>query len=391
MNILRVTPTYPPRVCGWSAHVWGLSKHQAALGNAVQVIQPIAVPHVDGPLTVHRVARPDWRTGPRRHVADLTFGVRAAAMALRTSQGTVPDVLHVHGDFVDAIVLGRVGRTLRAPVVLTVHSRLNQRRRYRSVARLAFRRIDGFIAVSAQAAADLVSLGVDRSRIAEISSGVDVDRFTGATDRLVLRRSFGIADGVTVVTFIGRLHPVKGVATLIQAARSLPAERFRVLVGGDGPQDGELRAAAGGLAHVSFLGMLAREEVARVLAASDLFVMPSMDLPGHSEGTPTSVIEAMAAGLPVIASDSGGLPGLVREPDNGLVFRQGAAAELSAAITRLADGPDTMRAIGARNRDEATRRAWPVAARSVLELYGRVGVRAAAAPGPPILSPVAGG
>lgn len=391
MNILRITPTYPPRVCGWSAHVWGLSKHQAALGNVVEVIQPVASPHVDGPLTVHRVSRPAWRTGAQRHAADLIFGLRAAAMASRVSRGNAPDVLHVHGDVVDAVVLGRVGRFLGIPVVLTVHSRLNQRRRYRAVARPAFRGIDGFIAVSAQAAEDLESVGVDRARIAQISSGVDVDRFTGATNREVLRRALGVSDGVTVVTFIGRLHPVKGVATLIRAARSLPETRFRVLVGGDGPEQQALRVAAGNLAHVQFLGELTREDVVRTLTASDLFVMPSVDLPGHCEGTPTSVIEAMAAGLPVIASDSGGLPGLVREPDNGIVFRQGNADQLTRAIARLADDPATAATIAARNRDVAAGRAWPTVARSVMELYGRVGVRAADVPGRSILSPAVGG
>jgi glycosyltransferase involved in cell wall biosynthesis len=344
----------------------------------VDVIQPVAASHTEGNVSVRQVSRADRDAGPSRHLADLAFGIRAAKVVVRVSKQRAPDVIHVHGDFVDAVVVGSLGRVLGVPVVLTVHSSLNSRTRYRIAAKAAFQNVDGFIAVSAQAGVDLQRLGVRPDRIAQISSGVDLDRFVWhPDDRDVVRRSFGIPSTTTVVSFVGRLHRVKGISTLLEAARSLPPDQFRVLIAGDGPETFDIARAAKGIDHVTLLGAMSRGEVARVLAASDVFVMPSIDLPGQSEGTPTAVIEAMAAGLPIVASDSGGLPGIVRDGENGVVFRQGSATELRAGILAVASDPSTRRRIGLRNVEEAGRRSWPNVTRAVLEFYGRIGVRGA--------------
>ncbi len=134
--------------------------------------------------------------------------------------------------------------------------------------------------------------------------------------------------------YLGRLSPEKGLFTLLQAFQHLGA-RLRIL--GDGPIRGELERAAARLApgRVSFLGHRPREEIARELAAAAAVVVPSE----WYENNPISVLEAYAAGRPVIGARIGGIPELVREGETGLTFESGNAEELAGKISFLLAHP----------------------------------------------------
>jgi glycosyltransferase involved in cell wall biosynthesis len=155
-----------------------------------------------------------------------------------------------------------------------------------------------------------------------------------------------------VLVTVGRFSYPKDFVTLVQALARLPAGSFRARVLGDGPDRPPIEAeiARHGLAGaVELTGEV--DDVAEQLAEADVFVLSS-----RSEGLPISVLEAMAAGLPVVASAVGGLPELVEEDETGTLVPAGDADALAAALQRLIEDPERRRRLGRAGRARAEAR-----------------------------------
>ena len=188
-------------------------------------------------------------------------------------------------------------------------------------------------------------LGIPPRRIHVVNNGVDLDRFNVAV-RLP-RSRLGLSSDDLAYCVVGRLEPEKDHRTLLRAFRALvdhcPAARL--LIVGDGSLRGELefRSRSLGLErNVRFLG--ARADIPEVLAAIDVFVLSSIH-----EGAPLSVIEAMGAGKPVIATDIGGLRLLVQPAINGLLVPPSDPVALEAAMRSLAVNPKLRQEMGVRS------------------------------------------
>ncbi len=183
-----------------------------------------------------------------------------------------------------------------------------------------------------------------------IHCGVDtgvfhpIPRATGQDDRLS-------------ILAIGTLHEVKGQTHLIEACRQLAADEvpFSCRFVGDGPDRAALeqQVADAGLGdRVEFLGQRTRSEIARLLASSDVLVAPSVPTKGGKrEGIPVVLMEAMSAGLPVVASALSGIPELVIDGSSGLTVPPGDAAAIATALRRLHDDPALRGRLGAAARD----------------------------------------
>lgn len=186
-------------------------------------------------------------------------------------------------------------------------------------------------------------VGISAQRITQIYNGVDTARFAPVTGdrREALPAGFCPAEGFVVGT-VGRLQPVKDQATLLRAfaalleARPALRERMRLIIVGDGPKSGELQQLARelGVASLSwFPGAL--NNVSQVLQAFDVFVLPSLN-----EGISNTILEAMASGLPVLATAIGGNVEMVRDGESGRCFPTGDAASLNALLLDYIDQPD---------------------------------------------------
>jgi glycosyltransferase involved in cell wall biosynthesis len=154
--------------------------------------------------------------------------------------------------------------------------------------------------------------------------------------------------GGTVVTF-GRLSPEKGLKTLIQAVAQVPECRLKVV--GDGPQRQELEALAGRLAggRVEFTGYQRTERLLETLRCADMVVLPSE----WYENCPYTVLEAFAAGKAIIASDIGGIPELVEDGRQGLLFEPGHAGMLADRIRSLLNDRERLELLGNNARGKA--------------------------------------
>jgi glycosyltransferase involved in cell wall biosynthesis len=199
---------------------------------------------------------------------------------------------------------------------------------------LKYRRgADLFLAISPPVRDVLVAGGVPESRIRVVPSGIDLDAHRRAGDGAAFRRELGIGAGASVVGTIAALTTEKGLDDLVRAAAILCGrlEGVRFVVVGGGPLRDELVSLARSLGlsdRVRFAGF--RDDVAAVLRAFDCFVLPS-----RREGLGTSIMDAQAAGVPVVATRTGGIPELVEDGETGLLVEVGESAELAAAVERM--------------------------------------------------------
>jgi glycosyltransferase involved in cell wall biosynthesis len=208
------------------------------------------------------------------------------------------------------------------------------------------------IALTPEEGKDYVNLGVAKSKnISVIHSGVDLNCFKrSATKSNPKRDELGISPDSLVVGYVGWLIPIKGVTYLVEAMAEVVQRHphsLLVLVGkGDekGEEEMKLREQVEnlGLAYkVRFLGW--RPDVNEIMGCFDIFVLPSLN-----EGMGRVLVEAMAVGLPIVASRVGGIPDLVKDGENGLLVPPADAGALERAISDLlSDKPKRKRMGGA--------------------------------------------
>lgn len=273
-------------------------------------------------------------------------------MALRrTFQRFRPDVVHTHawGTLVEGVLAAALARV---PVVVHgEHGTMQTRWHQRLVQRVVWGRVDQVLSVSSVLASRLGrEIGFDPERILTIRNGVDTDRFDPAL-RSASRLELGLGGGEILIGTVGRLVEVKNQALLVTAFAAVARERpeARLLLAGDGPLRGELLALARTLGVDAQLRLLGhRPDVERVLAALDVFVLSS-----HSEGLSNTILEAMASGVPVVATDVGGARELVVDGESGLLTPAGDAGALASAIGTLIGDADVRTGMACAARERA--------------------------------------
>lgn len=375
MIICRVARGFLPRHDGLSVHAASLSAHQAAAGHRVFALQPHALSSVHGGLVVVRLHLGPFARRLNWKLSILLIGLTALPRVAALQRRHRLDVLHIHGDVIEAAVLAPWARWRGIVVILTLHGGLNPSLRYRRFARWALRFVDGIIGTSMLVRDQLLEFGLTGRPIAVISSGVDLQEFRPPTseERAEARRALGIGPLESVVLTVGRLHPVKGYGALVRAARRAPGQGGPVVIlVGDGPEADALQRMAAGLPHVRFAGEIPHHRVRQYLHAADVFVLPSVSLPGSMEGTPTALLEAMACGLPVVCTMSGGLKYLVQDGVHGFLAPENDPDKLWQAISSLLASAELRQHMGRRNREVAAERDWRQVAERVTEFYRQV-------------------
>ncbi|MGB4592311.1 MAG: glycosyltransferase family 4 protein [Coriobacteriia bacterium] len=324
------------------------------------------------------------------------FRNRPAARAFgRLLDATRPDVVHVHGihrQLSPSILLAAARRSI--PVVHTLHDyhlvcpadvmlrggattcipracgTVN------CVPAIRNRCTRGSLGASAIAAAELSFQRITRAYERSVTRFISPSRFVrdlmidGGWTRTpidVLAPGVPLPERVErtpgeYLLYAGRLSPEKGLGVFLEAARAIGAA---VIVAGDGPLAEELRRDH---PEVQFTGHVGRDQISRLLGNATASVVPSISL----ENTPLGVLEAMASGVPVVASGVGGIPELIDDGVEGLLVPPGDAGALSASLTRILGDRALAASIGEAGRSRIERDFAPERHRAgLLEVYAR--------------------
>jgi glycosyltransferase involved in cell wall biosynthesis len=260
--------------------------------------------------------------------------LRAARNLGRRIRGWNADVVVAHGgDPLRGAVLGGVHRA--APVLFrrisAVPSELRTPMRMRSL-RFAHARVSAFVAVSESLKGELVGyFGVPEGRVTVIPPGRPRPTPLEATERAELRRGLGASEGDILVLWVGRLVAEKDPLAAVDLAERLGDASPRVVLAmlGDGPLAGELERRSAGATNILLAG--ARPDAVRLMQSADLLVSTSV-----TEGAPSTFVEALLSGLPVVTPDVGGVRDLVQHAQNGLVVPAGDPGALAGAVRTLA-------------------------------------------------------
>jgi glycosyltransferase involved in cell wall biosynthesis len=288
--------------------------------------------------------------------------VQAILRLARLIKQERPTILHTHTAKAGAV--GRIAALLagsaRPPIVVhTFHGHV-LRGYFNPLTTLGFRTLErwlarvttALVAVSPEVRDDLVKLRVaPASKFTVVRLGIELDERTGSDDdvRAETRRQLGVAQDAFVVGWVGRMTAVKRTDDVVRALRGLVdrgVDAYLCLVG-DGPDRDHLERYAHELGVVKrclFVGY--QEDVARFYSAIDALLLPSVN-----EGTPVSVIEALAAQRPAVATRVGGTPDVIRDGVDGFLVEVGDADALSARLAELANDPERRARMGADGRE----------------------------------------
>lgn len=344
-------------------------------GQAVQAAQLFRrlSPFVDGTMLCLR--SPGTPAGPADgdrilEVGTLRFpkGIAELARAIRRRQGEF-DLVQAFDQYY-ALPASRWARARPLVVRLGAHPTEDLASRYGTAGRLAMRVVNPWLFSEATVVVNARHLlgAFPPHRATFIPNGVDVDRFPATRRPPEARRALGLPPDVAMIGFTGKIIPRKNIEELYAVLRALP-DLHLLLVGGDqepyygdGYHRGIRRAFSDVLPRVHFAGEVSSDRVPSYLSAMDVFVFPSV-----LEGMPNSVLEAMAAGVPVVARDQPAHRDLLGSGGGRLY---GTPAELAATLQALLAEPAELRRMGDAGRDLVRREySFSAAVDAYLRLY----------------------
>jgi glycosyltransferase involved in cell wall biosynthesis len=382
-------PLHPPG--GMERAVYSLAKHLRAQGVDVTLFTRPGKNAEAFPGRVVTIKYQRFRLGPHGRVLDRTFNYPAFSLlmghevAARVRKGDI-DIVDAQG--LTALGYGRErvkDPSLRAPLVMNPQGM--EEHHVRGFKALALSRLKRLSREAAQLADCVIAtdeatrdevprlLEVDPARVRVIPNGVDLEELRALTPEDAMPFTFEVLPWMSMrqplFISVGRLEGYKGFRDSLEAfkraAPSLPPD-WGWLVVGEGPERATLQSAAGPLRdHIQFAGRVGEQTLHALYAGSDVFLHPT-----RFEGSSLVTLEAMAHGLPVIATRAGGIPDKVKDGVNGYLVDPGDVGAIAAAIVKMANGPAARAAMREESKRLLEPFLWPRIARRVIAEYERL-------------------
>jgi len=364
MRIAMVTQSYYPRLGGVTEHVHNLSAALRAMGHEVEVIT--SGPALLGETCTTRIGR-NALFPKNGAMVNVTVGFGLRRRLRREFLGNGFDIIHIQCPMEPTLPLAALMAAARAPqpVVGTFHTAARWSAPYEVFSSFLSRhagRLNARIAVSPTART--FAAKYFPGDYAVIPNGVDFARFAACTERVE-----SMVDGRINLLFVGRLDTRKQVPWLISAFKKAHSRNpgLRLVIVGRGLTEAACRLAAYPLTGKSiiFKGALFPHDLPKYYNSAHIFC----SVPSGSESFGMVLLEAMAAGKPVVATDIDGYRGVVTDQAEGLLVRPGDTAALVGAIERLAGDPELRETMGRRGRRKASAFDWGRVANDVERLY----------------------
>ena len=350
MRVGLVCPYSLTKPGGVQGQVLGQARALRALGHQATVLAPCDGPPPDPEVVPLGASVPLAGNGS---VAPLALGPFCALRTLQALRDSRYDLLHLHEPLCPGPTLTTL-LTAHQPMVGTFH-RSGPSAAYsafRPAVTMLARRLSLRCAVSTEARQ--TAAGAMGGDYEVLFNGVELERFRRADP--------WPKEGPTVL-FIGRHEPRKGLAVLLEAMRLLP--EVRLWVAGEGPQTEELRGRDPHDARIEWLGRVDDQEAASRLQGADVFCAPSL----HGESFGVVLLEAMAAGTPVVASDLPGYRNVAVHGEHALLVPPGDAGALAGALGKVLAEPGLGKSLAGAGEDRAAELSMDRLAERYVELY----------------------
>lgn len=375
MKVLQLTQRFPPAIGGVENHVSNLATELTDRRVEVEVFTTDSARDI--PFRRYTGDNTRFNFKVRRFhalkAANLPHGLGIIAPSMLPSLLSEPcDIVHAHSYGYFSTYAGTfVHRTRGVPLVLTTHSdpgrpHLQKRIFDAIVPELTLRQAQQVIAVTTSEARYLSSLGVENRRIVVIPNGINLAAFRGGREKSQDTEFLRIL-------YVGRVYlDQKGLEILIRAASILPNSiRWRLdIVGEDWGGAAKILELAQKLKireRVRILGRLDEAKLVDAYYSADVLVMPSLFEPFG-----IVLLEAMASGLPIVASNVGGVPEVVDEEKTGLLVEPGNPKSLAAALEYILSNESLRRSMGRAGRKRVSQFSWDLIVPKILKVYEQV-------------------
>lgn len=382
MKIIQVTQRFSPAIGGVENHVYNIAKKLVEKGHEVTVYTSDLLKDVPQIRLVYNGK--DKVEGIRiRRFKAFKLLPKIEASTIMPSMITAllkeeADIIHAHGLYYFPAYLAALARHITGiPLVLTTHTGSERRmptlsKLYnRTVGKFVLKTTDQIISLTKMGAEYLTSIGAKSEKISVIPNGIDSNLFSRGTDGYSFREKYGIIGNN--ILFVGRLSKVKGLNYLIDAMPKILSEApdaILVIVGPDFGVKTELRRCAKQLyieKKVLFTGPLSGDELVGSYAASDLFVFPSI-----AESFGVVLLEAMAMGKPVVATDVGAAHDLIRNGVNGFLVKPRRPDQIAKAVISLLKNRNLASKMGDINRKIASGYSWDNITQAISQVYRKL-------------------
>lgn len=290
-----------------------------------------------------------------------------------------PDVIHINPSlqhralFRDSVYL-LIAKAFRKKVVFFIHgwdTRLyslfcNNKSFVKVIIRYILRKPDKIIVLAEKFKEQLTKLGVDGSKIVVLPIMVEYEKYK-------IKRSFN--DKTIRVLFLANFFKDKGIYEVVKSillvVNEFSTRKVDFILAGDGPEMQNIKKLVQDLEisnYVNFKGYVTGRKKIDVFRNADLFVYPT----SHGEGFPTVIAEAMAAGLPIIATPVGAIPEVIEQGVNGNLLLNSEPKEIAEAVIYLLNNPTLMRNMRSKNREKAKQYGVTVVGKQLIQIYARI-------------------
>ena len=280
--------------------------------------------NIDNGMIIHRIPGKDVE-----YFGSIYFWINV----IKILKSISPDIIHIQSAAMGIPII-LLKKLIKKPILLWLRgSEIYLPWPLKSTKlRLIFKNVDSTIALTRDMKDKIQHLS--QRQIQVIPNGVETDKFSSFS-KIESRNDLKISDNELIILYVGSLRPIKGVEILIKAIYLLDKDidGFKLLIIGNGPQEEYLKNLVIKyelIEKIKFIGRISNDIIHKYFLASDIFVLPS-----SSEGFPNVILEAMAAGLPIVASNVCGLSEILKQNENGLLVEPGVPEDLAKSILIL--------------------------------------------------------
>lgn len=358
MNIVRISRTFPPIVDGTSIHMYELSKYQEKIHNLYLIVPKRE--NIPNFLNLYKVKNIHDNKIFSSKFEKLKFHFNLLKEYKNLFKNA--DIVHIVGDLHDVILIVLLKMFFNYKIVLSLHGGVTTKQSYKILAIIFYHFVDKLYMTSQKVSNQLYYINNSKKII--ITSGINYNKIPKKT----------IVDFNYKLISVGRLHKVKSYDDLIRSLQYLD-KKYTLTIIGDGPEYEKLVSLAKDLrleSRVFLLGEKTREEIYKLLIEHDIFVLSSIKLKGQEEGTPTAMMEAMGAGLPIVSTDTGGVTNLLQEYPEECIVPQKSPEKLANAIKFVAENFTLQKSLSEKSLKIAKMKDWSIVAKNITDLFEKV-------------------